>query len=65
MFPPSWSPLHEFFIPLPWGITFLQDLAPPFPLRPDKTVLCYICGCRGMEGGGGMGQPMYALWLVA
>jgi hypothetical protein len=30
-------------ISFPWGIKSLQNRAYPFPLRPDKAVLCYIC----------------------
>jgi hypothetical protein len=30
-------------IPLRWGIEPPQDQGPPFPLMPEKTILCYIC----------------------
>jgi hypothetical protein len=42
--PPIHSlPPHPCSIPLLWGIKPPQDLVPPFPLMPNKVVLCYMC----------------------
>jgi hypothetical protein len=43
-------PMHPFLphspsIPLHWHIKPSQDQRPPFPLMPNKAILCYICRC--------------------
>ena len=39
---PTHQPHHS-SIPLHWGIKPPQYQGPPFPLIPDKAILCYIC----------------------
>jgi hypothetical protein len=36
-------PPHQPSIPLFWGIKPSQDQGHPFPLMPDRAILCYIC----------------------
>jgi hypothetical protein len=57
-------PLHLSSIPLFWGIKPPQDQEHILPLRPDKSVLCYI-GSRGRVGWGGVRQgPAHISSLV-